>query len=132
MVVLLKLRNGTEVIGEASQNKYEGVSLQDPFAINYRLVAGQPMPTISLSRYIPFSAEHKHFFAREDIMHKTLPSKAFEAYYLNSLSYCIDTLDKNIDEELGQAAEKTKNPKNDLLDMYAAILDSTQLDGPLN
>jgi hypothetical protein len=65
-------------------------------------------------------------------MHKTVPSKAFEAYYLNSLSYCIDTLDKNIDDELGQAAEKTKNPKNDLLDMYAAILDSTQLDGPLN
>lgn len=132
MIVLLKLKNGTEVIGEAAQVEYGGVEIRDPFLINYRFSAGQPMPTISLSRYMPFSAEHVQYFAREDVMHNTNPSKAFELYYINSLQFCKDNLDKTVDNELSEAAEKAAGPKNELLEMYQAILERTQLDGPLN
>lgn len=132
MHMLLKLKNGSEIVGKVANNDYNGVELEDPFLINYRFVAGQPIPTISLSRYIPFAAQHHHFFARSEIMHESAPSAAFEAYYINSVEYCKEHVDKTVDDELTSAVARSSRGKNDLMDVYQAILERTQLDGPLN
>jgi hypothetical protein len=134
MIYLLKLKNGTEVIGSTDQDAVgkAGVELTDPFQINYRFVSGQPMPTISVSRYIPFAAEPIHFFKAEDISHATVPSNSFIEYYQSSLEYVKDTIDKGVDEDLHSIAEKSRSEKRDISDIYMSILERTQQDGPLN
>jgi hypothetical protein len=131
-IVLLKLRNSNEVIGDAVHVDDDVVELQDPFIINYRFIAGQPMPSISLSRYIPFSAEHQHVFPSKEVMHVTVPSKAFELYYKKALQYCKEVVDETIDTELQEVTEKTMNSRSNMMDVYQAILERTQFDGPLN
>lgn len=131
MALLLKLKNGTELIGESIKKTGIHLTLRDPFIINYRFVAGQPMPSISVSRYMPFSADHIHMFYAEDIMHTTAPSATFESYYNNALEYCRDVVDRSVEEELADAAART-NPKHELTDIYEAILDNTKFSGPMN
>lgn len=132
MALLIKLKNGTEVIGESIKKTGLHLTLRDPFIINYRFIAGQPMPSISVSRYMPFSADHIHMFYSEDIMHSVAPSATFEAYYINALEYCRDVVDRSVEEELVDAAARTKNPKHELTDIYEAILDQTKFSGPMN
>jgi hypothetical protein len=132
MYTLLKLKNGLEVIGKVVNMDYHGVELEDPFVINYRFVAGQPIPTISLSRYIPFAHDHQHLFARVDVMHESAPSQAFGQYYANSVEYCREVVDKSVEEELATAAANAPKGKASMKDIYNAILERTQMDGPLN
>jgi hypothetical protein len=132
MIVLIKTKNGAEIVGSLISNTSDGVMLGDPFLINYRFAVGQPMPSISLSRYMPFAGDCERSFDWNDIMHYTSPSQPFEAYYINALEYCKEVVDKSVNEELMSAAVKTKNGKSDLTDIYKAILDRTNYDGPLN
>lgn len=132
MVVLIKTKNGTEIIGDMVDNTQEGILLSDPFVINYRFTVGQPMPSISLSRYMPFAADTERRFDWSDIMHQTVPRKPFETYYLNAVEYSKENVDKDVDEELMSAAARTKGSKTDLTDIYKAILDRTNYEGPLN
>ena len=48
MLALIKLYNGQEVIGNVKDDQDNKVVLEDPMQINYRLVATQPMPTVSI------------------------------------------------------------------------------------
>lgn len=132
MLTILKLRNGQEVIGSVTQQHDEHITVQDPLVINYRFVAGQPMPTISLSRYMPFSLAPSFEFFMEDIMHAVPPSDAFAAYYDNSIQYCREIVDKSVDDELSSAAQIPRSGKGDLMEIYQAILERTQVKGPLN
>lgn len=132
MIVLIKTRNGAEIVGTVVKDTAKGLILSDPFLINYRFTAGQQMPSISLSRYMPFAVDTERMFDWDDIMHNTVPSKPFEMYYVNALEYCRENVDKTVNEELTSAAVKAKNGKTDLTDIYKAILDRTNYDGPLN
>jgi len=132
MIALLKLKNGIEVIGTVNTKARDYCVMDDPFIINYRFVSGQPMPTISLSRYVPFAATHSHSFMNEDVMHYVTPSEALELYYQQALEYCKEVVDKSVDEELLGAAARKHGSGNDLLDVYTAILERTNYQGPLN
>ena len=132
MIALLKLKNGTEIIGVVNTKARDYCIIDDPFIINYRFVSGQPMPTISLSRYIPFAATHSHSFMNEDVMHYVTPSAALDAYYTQALEYCKDVVDKSVDGELMEAATRKQGAKNDLMDVYTAILERSNYQGPLN
>ncbi len=132
MKMLLKLKNGVEVIGKALVVESDGVEMEDPFLINYRFAANQPIPTISLSRYMPFAAEHHHYFSRSEIMHEAAPTPAFDSYYETTVTYCKEVIDKSVEDELTSAVAKSPRGKSDLMDIYQAILERTQLDGPLN
>ena len=132
MIVLIKTRSGAEIVGSVVKENAKGLVISDPFLINYRFTVGQPMPSISLSRYMPFAIDSERMFDWDDIMHNTVPSKPFEMYYQNALEYCKENVDKSVNDELTSAALKTKADKTDLTDIYKAILDRTNYDGPLN
>lgn len=132
MIALIKTKNGAEIVGTLTSHTPDGITLSDPFLINYRFAVGQPMPSISLSRYMPFAADYERLFDWEDVMHNTIPSEPFQSYYMNALEYCRENVDKSVNDELVTAAAKTKNSKNELTDIYKAILDRTNYDGPLN
>lgn len=134
MLALIKLMNGQEVIGNVKGNSPASITLEDPLQINYRLVATQPMPTVSVSRYMPFSSDHIFTFKKEDLLHVVEPKRAMAEYYINALQNYKTIIDNNIEEELLYAAgtEKEMHEDEESGDAYKALLERIDIKGPLN
>lgn len=134
MLALIKLCNGQEVIGSIKEDFDDRVSLEDPLQINYRLVATQPMPTVSVSRYMPFAINQVFTFDKKDLLHIVEPKPAMVDYYKHALNNYKHVIDKNVEEELIGA---TKPPEgygegDEISDAYQALLERLNHKGPLN
>ena len=134
MLALLKLQNGQEVIGNVKNVEETRLEVEDAMQINYRLVPTQPMPTVSISRYMPFASESFVVFEKKDLMHVVEPKKSMANYYKHALHNYRTIIDKNIDEELADAirSEYDERPAEDLNDAYRALLERVNIKGPLN
>ena len=103
MISLIKLTNGTEIIGDIIQHK-EGVTIiKNPLQINYRNRVDMGAPAVYLNRYMPFAHVHEHMFRDEHIYNYSVPMNGLIKYYnatLNSLS----DVDKSINDDLSDAA----------------------------
>lgn len=136
MLALLKLQNGTEVIGNVKEDQETKVVIEDPLQINYRLVATQPMPTVSVSRYMPF-ASVKHFtFEKKDLLHVVKPKQAMVEYYNHALNNYRGIIDKNVEDELVSATKLRQDydemEEGEMSEAYKALLERLNFKGPLN
>lgn len=138
MLALIKLQNGQEVIGNVKEQLDTSITLEDPLQINYRLVAHQPMPTVSVSRYMPFSSIKEFTFDKKDLLHISEPRKAMAEYYTHALYNYKTVIDDNVEEELLAAAASEKEDRIEIddseesSDAYRALLERLNLKGPLN
>lgn len=137
MLALIKLQNGQELIGNVKEEQEQTVVLEDPLQINYRLVATQPMPTVSVSRYMPFASEKVFAFEKKDLLHISKPKSAMADYYKHALNNYKMVIDRNVDDELRYA---TKSPDelddeeegDEITEAYKALLERMNFKGPLN
>jgi hypothetical protein len=133
---LVKLSNGTELLGDVDAQteelKRKGlVRIVDPLQINYKFVSFQPMPTMSISRYMPFASQTTFTFDIGDITHIVEPRASVVEYYLYALDNYRTTIDQHIDDELHSiSSRKSKQPLDD--DAYSDILERIEVNGPLN
>lgn len=129
---LVKLNNGTEIIGDV-QKTTVGMKVTDPLQINYKFVSFQPMPTVGVSRYMPFAANPVFTFTLDQILHITEPTAAMAEYYVHALSNYRDDIDAHIEDELmsvvGRSSIKKSTNKEEL---YTALLERMESDGPAN
>ena len=136
MLALIKLYNGQEVIGNVKEEQDNKVVLEDPMQINYRLVATQPMPTVSVSRYMPFSMDKIFSFDKKDLLHIAQPRKAMEEYYLHALNNYRQVIDENVEQELlyasGNSYDEGEPNDEDMSDAYKALLERIDIKGPVN
>lgn len=136
MLALIKLQNGQELIGNVKEEKETTVILEDPLQINYRLVATQPMPTVSVSRYMPFSSEKVFAFDKKDLLHVSEPKLAMAEYYKHALNNYKMIIDKNVEDELRYATKSPDDEEDDdgdkITEAYKALLERMNFKGPLN
>lgn len=142
MLSIIKLQNGTEVVGDVCEQTNTHLTLKDPLQINYRLVTSQPMPIVSVSRYMPFVKDDKFVFDKSQIMHISEPREAMCSYYSNALRNYKSVVEKVVDKELLSAANlydvntNARAPEltadDDLTDMQAAIIERLSFKGQLN
>lgn len=134
MLVLIKLKNGIEIIGKVVEDLGGSVVVEDPLQINYRLTAAQPMPTISISRYMPFSVETVYTFDAIDVMHTSSPKKSMTAYYKHALQNYKDSIDDSVDNDLLEATRLggDLDVLEDSNDAYRSLLERINFKGPLN
>lgn len=139
MLALIKLQNGQEVIGNVKEQHPTSITLEDPLQINYRLVAHQPMPTVSVSRYMPFASSKVFTFEMKDLLHVSEPRAAMAEYYTHALYNYKTVIDENVEEELKSAAASEKEDHievegdgEEITDAYRALLERINLKGPLN
>ena len=129
---IIKLTNGTEIIGDV-QKTTVGLKITDPLQINYKFVSFQPMPTVGVSRYMPFAADPVFVFTLDQVLHVVPPTPAMVEYYAHALSNYREDIDAHIEDELmsvvGRSSIKKSTNKDDL---YKALLDRMESDGPLN
>jgi hypothetical protein len=131
-LALIKLNNGTEIIGDV-QKTTVGMRITDPLQINYKFVSFQPMPTVGVSRYMPFAANPTFTFTLDQILHVVEPTPAMVEYYAHALSNYRDEIDGHIEDELmnvvGRSSIKKSTNKDEL---YKALLDRLEPEGPIN
>ena len=135
MLALIKLQNGQELIGNMKEEQEATVTLEDPLQINYRLIATQPMPTVSVSRYMPFASEKVFAFDKKDLLHVSKPKSAMAEYYKHALNNYKKVIDRNVDEELRYAATSPDDEEDDgdeITEAYKALLERMNFKGPLN
>ena len=85
MISLLKLVNGTEVIGSIVGDDGYALVVDDPLTVCYLQKTAAAAPMIFLQRYSPLSASTSTFFKKEHIMNVMIPLKSMEKYYEQSL-----------------------------------------------
>lgn len=134
MLLLIKLYNGTEIIGDVKEDLKTKLVLEDPLQINYRLVSTQPMPTVSVSRYMPFASSHTFSFNKKDLIHVMEPRPAMKDYYNHALYNYKHLIDESVEEELrfAAASKGEEDDGDEISEAYKALLDRMNFKGPLN
>ena len=131
-LVLLKLQNGTELLGDVVSFDDTQVQVRDPLQINYKFLSFQPMPAMSVSRYMPFANDSLFVFDTNDVLHVVEPKPIVVEYYNYALKNYQENIDPMVEMELSGAAERPIKSKSTKDDFYKAILERAENDGPLN
>jgi hypothetical protein len=130
MLTLIKLNNGTEVLGTVDSDNDKSLTIRNPMQINYRLTSAQPTPVISVSRYMPFSEVNVFTFNKVSILHETKPRRSMEEYYYHALQTHSETIDNSIDRELLNAVGFQN--EDDLSQAYKDLLEHLHYGGLAN
>ena len=129
-MLLIKLYNGTEVLGEIIECDDEVMRIQDPFQVNYKHLSFQPMPAMSISRYMPFAGDNVFTFDTGDIMHIMPPKQAVIDYYEYALRNFQENIDPIVESELQSVVDRPAKVQGGAKeDVYKAILDRAENDG---
>ena len=124
MLVLIKLSTGEEITGEIKKTKKRNVTtLLYPLKIIYRQ-SMDGMPVTFVARYGMFSKKHFVEINNNHIISISEARESFHSYYKDAVKH-YETLDSNIDKQLGQLS-------NDKSDMFENILQNMPKDSPIN
>lgn len=132
MVNLIKLTNGTEIVGKIVNETESSIKVNNPLQINYYQTPKQTMPMVALQRYMPFSAEEETTFKKEHVMAVTVPVKGMDEYYSKMLHNIKLNIDPSITADLQTASDTMAEGADEERDMYLAILERMALKRPLN
>lgn len=129
---LIKLNSGLELIGEATIIKGM-VQVSDPLQINYKFVSFQPMPVVSVSRYMPFAANPAFTFELDQVAHIVEPKASMVEYYQHALDNYEQNIDGIIDDELmGVVSRSDIKKSRSTEELYTALLERLEPEGPPN
>ena len=130
---LVKLANGTEILGKMVHLSKSGVTLEDPIQINYRSI-NSVMPLVSVTRYLQFADTRTIHFEPKDYLHVVGIVKGMERFYNYSLGNFQNVVDKLVDRELANAVsdEELAGGEVDKSELYKAFLEKITSDAPFN
>jgi len=133
VINIIKLTNGTELLGRILVNNDKEIKINNPLQINYFTTKGnQTMPSVALQRYMPFAAEEDVIFKREHVMNISIPVKGMDEYYSKTLNNIKINIDTSIVADLADASESMAEGAEVERDMYLAILERMAHKSPLN
>ena len=117
-ITLIKLSDGTEVIGDVVQDDQRCVVVKKPLLIHYRYFIGG-VPSVSFSRYMMFAVSTHISLNRSHIIATVQAREAFANYYIDSVEDYYGNLESTVDEELKSALSTTEKEQalKKLLDM---------------
>ena len=114
MIKILRLANGTEIIGRLVGKNNKNIMLKDPLQIVYKDV-GQRMPLVSVARYLQLSCQREVVFARRDVAHFVDPLPGMKGFYTKSVKEYYDIVDAQVDQELKIAGETPEETEHRML-----------------
>lgn len=106
-VLLVKLADGNELIGELVEDIKSHITLFKPLQIHYRYFMGS-VPHVSFSRFMMFTAEPLIVIDTRHVMTLATARKAFVDYYLDSVDDYFGGVEQAIDNELISALSSTQ------------------------
>ena len=118
MIKIIKLTNGTEVVGKVVEENTSVVVLEDPLQINYKYFITHAYPAVTLTKYLLFSKNRAISFKQSMVLNSVAPRSTFEDYYIAQAGKSISDLEQVIDKELGMLTvdqiAPEESPLNDM------------------
>lgn len=123
MLALIKLTNGTELIGEIINQNEQFVTLKDPLQINYKQRMDMAPPTVYLHRFNPFSNASEHTFRDEHVLTYSSPLPGLIQYYTATLGTIKSSVDEHINNELKDAAATYSDEESESDEVKRAMME---------
>ena len=130
MIALIKLSNGTEIIGDIVGQDLKSLTIRDPLQINYRQRMDMAPPAVYLHRFVPFAFNTEHVLKYEQILSYSVPIPGLVNYYSATLNAIRNNVDKFVDEELTLAANSYA--ENEEEEIRRAMMEKAALKPVLN
>lgn len=127
MISIIRLRDGTEVVGDVADTRGDVVVVTDPLQINYKITMNNPAPSMGLSRFMPFSVDSKFKIYREHVTAVCEARDSMKQYYKFALTNYIGDLDKRIDAEL--VSSSVDEDQMTETDFYKQLLERVEPSG---
>ena len=121
-VLLVKLADGNELIGELLEDQKTHIRLMKPLQIHYRYYMGG-IPHVSFSRFMMFTAEPSVVIDTRHVMTIAMARRAFVDYYLDNVEDYFSGSENIVDNELTSALSKSQKEQQ-----MKQILESMQTD----
>lgn len=125
MISIVRLSDGTELVGDVVDVNSESIVIVDPLQINYKITILQPAPSMGLSRFMPFSGNFKFEIPVNSITTMMKARESMATYYKHALETYITDLDAHIDDELVRSAMPEQQ------DVYTQLLEKFNPPGHL-
>ena len=129
IILILKLIDGTEVIGTLVDDNAKVITLANPAQINYKNIESS-VPSVSLTRYMQFSKTKQHTFERSKIFSVAEPIKGMCAYYQMAIEHFENEIDDIVHRELERVVKSESEETQS--DQYLAILERLTSNQTLN
>lgn len=126
MYKIIKLTNGTEVIGDVLFNTKDEniIAIDKPMMINYKTFQNAILPSISLIRYSLLASNEPIIFSMKDVMNVIEPRQLFVDYYTSTVDTAFNHYDEVVDRELGMAIDRHKEDEESEEDQYTFLLNN--------
>lgn len=132
MYKIVKLTNGTEIIGDVMLNDDDPhlVAVDKPMQINYRVFQNVGFPSISLIRYSLLADNTPIVFSAKDIMNIIEPRQKFIDYYVATVDTAFKHYDEIVDDQLNLAIARHSSDSDAHADpeSYRSLLENFESD----
>jgi len=123
MIILVRMREGYEIMGTVVSESNSAIELQDPLEIiTTSRVLGH---MLTFQRFMPLSIIHTHVIQKSDIICKTYPSEKVAEYYKVTLEVLIPKFDEQLEKELTRAVNLFQS--KELYDGLLSTIDTSNL-----
>ncbi len=106
-VLLIKLADGNELIGDLVEDQKTHITLLKPLQIHYRYFMGG-IPNVSFSRFMMFTADPVIVLDTRHVIAVASARKAFVDYYIDSVDDYFGGVEQAIDNELVTALSSSQ------------------------
>lgn len=115
MISIIRLIDGTEIVGSIVSQTKEHCEVKDPLQINYRQQGADSLPAVYMHRYVPFACANTYTFKQEHVINILTPLSNLEKYYNAVLKSIKNGLDDAMNKELAQAATDDEQSNDELV-----------------
>jgi hypothetical protein len=124
--IFIKTIDGAEVVGEVVGQTEDSLTVRDPLVINYRFQPNQSLPTISMTRYMPFAIDPVFNFKKEQLQHTADPKPGLIHYWRHAVSNFEEYIDDSIEHQMIEAAPlDTSDTTSDTMEhVYQSLLEN--------
>lgn len=106
-ITLIKLLDGSEIIGTVVQNTSSYIVIDKPLMLHYRFYVGG-VPTVSFSRFMMFATSGSFTIQQTQVITLATARKAFADYYLECVEEYYSSIEESIDAELRSLLSPTE------------------------
>lgn len=103
MITLIKLVDGTELVGELLSNG-DRITISNPLQINYFVRSPSSPPMITMHRYMPFAGNTCFMFFRDHVISQAEPNDGITQYYSATLKDIAQYMDPELNTSLLEKA----------------------------
>lgn len=131
-VSLVKLVDGTEVMGKIKESTSEKIVINNPLKINYYSRTPVSTPSIALQRYLPFSGQEDIALNTQHVISSVEVKDGVVKYYESALNSIRTTVDMELDRTLKDIASETDEDTEGQVEVYKAVLEKLTTKATLN